>query len=416
MEAVAIFCKPRFQYKPLVAETVSTLAHVLYTLAIYRVSLQAYYALLSFKTEARAVKNDREVALIRRMLGCIHYKLAEYKEATENVLKALEWYHQDQGSSINIPLCFHTLGLIHGESGNLPRALEMFQNTLQWCEAHGDEEIKMVCLFSIEMAKLLCAASDFDKADEEFTASVQQHLSLCDEKVEHNQNGVGIDFNIGRARRMSRDCDTRGAVLEMRRGFRRILGDYPYTSLNLIVFVELLFLRPEHSDFHSLLDSACKVFQEVCDNEDTAIMFLFKALHAGKDEAMSDYNHALEILRQILGDHLLTVITLRNKAQFLQGIRIMDESCAAYRESLSMVSRIVCDHPLHATVLHELGLVMADLGLKDDGLWHCERALEMRQRILGEDHKSTIESKKAVRSLADTFEELDLCGDSEDEW
>ena len=122
------------------------------------------------------------------------------------------------------------------------------------------------------------------------------------------------------------------------------------------------------------------------------------------DQAMSDYRHAVGLLRRREEDHRELATSLNNVAAVLDSLGKATEALPLYREALEMRKRLFPgDHPDVAQSLNNVAVVLGSLGRASEALPLLRRALEMRRRLSSGDHPDVALSLNNVAVVLDSL-------------
>jgi tetratricopeptide (TPR) repeat protein len=115
------------------------------------------------------------------------------------------------------------------------------------------------------------------------------------------------------------------------------------------------------------------------------------------EESLARYEESLAVYRQVLPEnHAQIGILLGNMGLTLKNLKRYDEALVKYQEALEVKSASNPESTSVATTLSTIGVLYGLMGQSDQALESHLKALDIRLRLLGEDHVSVAVSHNNI--------------------
>ncbi|WP_341789384.1 tetratricopeptide repeat protein [Rickettsia endosymbiont of Polydrusus tereticollis] len=278
--------------------------------------------------------------------GFIHYRLAQYKEAQNNLGKALDDPHNKDNWQIKI-----TLGNIYDTFGNSYQAIKQFQESLDILKCiYGEEPNTNVATALLDLGRAYDTQGQYDQAIKCYEESLKMNKLIY--QNEPNLNVAGALNNLGAA------YDAKGQYDQA--------INYYKESLKMR---KLIYQDQPHPDVADSL---------------LGLGGGYKA-KGQYDQAINYYEENLQMNKLIHKDqpHPDVAASLNNLGGVYKAKGQYDQAINYYKESLKMRKLIYQDqsHPTVAASLNSLGVAYDAKGQYDQAMKYYEDSLKMRRLI-----------------------------------
>jgi tetratricopeptide (TPR) repeat protein len=275
------------------------------------------------------------------------------EEAAQFYDKAAGIYEKNRGSwDLELAACLENFALLRRDQADLSAAEELFKRVLAIREKILGSEHPRVVVTLLQMGSIFWSPGQYPKAE-----PLLQRVLAIEEQVK------GLDhLDVAQALSNLAQC-------------KRFQG--------------------KHAEALPLYERALAIRQKHLGPNDPSLAMLHNFLglaHSAlkaPDKARAAYDKALAI-REQHSDFLETGIVLDNLGLLLKGERKYAEAESCYRKSVSLVEKAVAagnspDQAALATTYFDLGECLRLQGKAQEALAPLERALEIREKVLGQD-------------------------------
>lgn len=390
------------------AELAGVLARVHRALGDYQLSVEFAERALEL-TRLAYGENHLRVASSLNNLGQSLTGLARYADAENAHRHALSLV---RGKT---PVPAVELSNTHALIGSVLRAAGSYQESVKHlAEAlvlretvHGKDSPEVARTLS-EMAMLHYQTGEYDKARSQW----QQALQILGEEL-GREHATTVRVRSRLAAIQRRLGDFEGAVdalSEIVQAQRRIYGNrHPAVATGLFELGFALYSAGQHSRAGGVWEECLDIQSDVYDPGHPQIANTLQGL-AAVARARDDLDRAEELLVQVKSSfetqHGLrsspVASTLNNMGTIRADRGDLEGALDHYRQSLDIYGEVHGDqHANVAAVLHRMGEVNLRLGHASRAAAQLERALQIREAALPENHPRTVRTREVIARLED---------------
>jgi tetratricopeptide (TPR) repeat protein len=306
------------------AEIASSLANRLWHQSRFREAVNLCKSTLEIKEDYRVLK---EIGYCEQQLGNVDQAL-NYCQQALNLCPS-----EDKQEKAYI---YHYLASIYTDTGEIEKAIALYQHSLEIKERIGNIQGKATTLHQL--------------------AGIYANTGKIDDAIALYQQVLEIDERMG-----------------------NVQGKAATLHQLAIIYAN----KGKIDDAIALYEKSLKIKERIGDTKGKAsTLHQLAGIYANKGEmekAIALYEESLKIKERI-GNIQSKAATLHQLAGIYANKGEMEKAIALYQQSLEITERIR-DVDTKAATLHELGRIYAKMGKIDDAIAHCQQSLEITERI-----------------------------------
>eukprot|EP00281_Chroomonas_sp_CCMP1168_P014422 CAMPEP_0206215074 /NCGR_PEP_ID=MMETSP0047_2-20121206/2001_1 /ASSEMBLY_ACC=CAM_ASM_000192 /TAXON_ID=195065 /ORGANISM="Chroomonas mesostigmatica_cf, Strain CCMP1168" /LENGTH=1308 /DNA_ID=CAMNT_0053637345 /DNA_START=75 /DNA_END=4001 /DNA_ORIENTATION=+ len=328
----------------------------------YKEALQSYTSALNIQENYSKGKPHPDTAGTLDSLGVVYKKCAQYKQALEHYHRSRDMLRALYGEDT---MAFATVTM---NLANVKQHLGLYEESLELHEQALATKIKHLGHDHQEVAKSLGNMG-----------SVYDRVGRLDKAIEVYKQCLEIQKTVldGRSLDVARTMRGMGGVLKAQGKIDEALAAYNESS-----DITNERVGYKHLDSAEILYSIGVVLQ----------------VKGALKEAEQKFTESLRIVKDLVGeDHKVAASALRGLGSVLAAEDKNEEALEAYSRSVSITLRLVGRENLDSAITkHSMSALLYKMGNEDEAKKFHATALEVFDKVLGDDHPWTQNAKKGL--------------------